>query len=534
MLGDLMHSRPLFPALPLRLPVVLLPVVLLALALLTAAVPAQAAWHALEELPVESPVYRLVDDLAASHPLSRGLLLTRPWTRGELGRFLDQLATDRPETTQDPAFQRLRRELEPAGGAEGLEPAIASEQDDVSLEISPYARIGYAQDRSRGTLARDFRAGAQASLAFGDGVLLFADGYAGTVNPGAHGTPDASGSFSASTTDVTAWLDRAYASFARRGLGVRAGHTWLRWGPGANGTLALADGAPAFDLIEARAALVGGAQLAWFVASLDPAGETYLAGHRLELRAGPSVELSLSELARFDGAGNAPLYLLPVVPYALLERRVRGASVLSPDSLERLGRNNVMYAADFSWSWHPGVRLYGELLVDDVTLHNTRPLAAGYQLGLHLRRLGGGTAWAFRGEYSRVSAYTYSVSHHHDFAHAGLPTGFPLGPDVDQYSGRIEWRPNVAVAVGLEGSHVRKGANDVGESWLPGQPVSPHQVLSGIIDAAQRVGMTADWSPSPSLGLSAAGGSAKTTARDHMLGNDASGAFVTARATLRW
>jgi len=34
-------------------------------------------------------------------------------------------------------------------------------------------------------------------------------------------------------------FDRAYATFNTRGFSVRAGHTWLRWGPGATGTLAL-------------------------------------------------------------------------------------------------------------------------------------------------------------------------------------------------------------------------------------------------------------------------------------------------------
>ncbi len=519
-----MRSRSRFPAFP----------ALLAVALLAVALPARATWHELEELPVDSPAYRLLDDLAASHPLSRGLPLTRPWTRGDLGRFLDQLAADLPAATKDPAFQRLRRELVPGGGADGLEPAIATEQDDVSLEISPYARVGYAEDRSRGTLARDSRLGAQASLAFGAGALLYADGYAGTVTPGAHGTPDANGSFTSTASDVAVWMDRAYLSWARGGFTVRAGHTWLRWGPGANGTLALSDGAPAFDVLESRAALPGGAQLAWFVASLDPAAGTYLAGHRIELRAGPSVEFSLCELARFDGTGNAVLYLLPVVPYGLMERRVRGASRLPADSLDRIARNNVMYAADFSWSWRPGVRVYGELLVDDMTLHNTRPLAGGYQVGVHLRRLAGSSAWAFRGEYSRLSAYTYSTSNGQDFAHAGFPTGFPLGPDVDQTSGRLEWRPNAALALGLEGKYVRKGTNQLGQPWLPGQPVPAHQVLTSILDVDRRFSVTADWSPSPSLGLNVAAGSATGNARGHVAGNDASGAFVTTRATLRW
>src|SRR5262249_38931852 len=304
---------------------------LLALSLLAPARPARAAWNALEEIPVESPVYRLIEDVASCYPLPAGLLLTRPWTRAELGRFLDHLTRDVPAASRDAAVLRLRRELEPQGGFEGLEPLISTDTDDASLEISPYGQLGYAEDRSRERVVRDDRFGVQASLAFSDHGLMFVDGYVGTVSPGSHGTPDAAGNFGATSSDLTAWFDRAYVTWDTKSFAVRAGHTWLRWGPGMQGTLALSEAAPAFDLIEPRVRFGGAAQYAWFVASLDPAAETYLAGHRLELRAGPSVEMSVSELARFNGAANAPLYLVPVIPFALMERRVRGSGSAGAD-----------------------------------------------------------------------------------------------------------------------------------------------------------------------------------------------------------
>src|SRR5580765_2733737 len=238
---------------------------LLALTLLALAPPARAAYNALEEIPVESPVYRWVEDLATSYPLSAGLLLTRPWTRAELGAFLDQLVADQPGAARDPVVHRLRRELEPEGGIRGgLEPMVQLDEEDASLEVSPYVRLGYAEDRARGLVARDDRAGAQVSAAFGSYGLVFIDAYVGPASPGAHGTPDASGTFNSGATDLTAWFDRAYATFATRGFSVRAGHTWLRWGPGASGTLALSDAAPAFDLIEMTLRFGKRAQFAWF------------------------------------------------------------------------------------------------------------------------------------------------------------------------------------------------------------------------------------------------------------------------------
>jgi len=495
---------------------------------------AHASWHALEEIPVESPVYRLVEDLATSYPLTRGLLLTRPWTRGELGRFLDQLVADVPAAARDVAVMRLRRELEPQGGLEGLEPAVSAEQEDASFELSPYARVGYSEDRAREAVTRDHRAGLQGSLALGDAALLFADGYVGTVTPGARGTPDASGSHRATTADVVAWYDRAYAAWASKTFSFRAGRTWLRWGPGTSGTLGLSDAAPALDVFEGRVRFARSAQLTWFVAALDPARETYLAGHRVELRAGPSVEVSFSELVRMDGAGNAAIGLVPVIPFALMERRLRGETESPLDSLERQRNVNLLYTVDFSWSRKPGIRLYAEVMVDDATLHNSRPLAMGWQVGGHVRRGRGRGAWSARAEYSRVYPYTYAAFTGHDFTHAGFPIGYALGPDGDQWTGRLEWRPDPAWTWGVEGSLTRKGAQPLGQAWRPGTPVPTKLELGFPADQDQRAALTADWSPSPSWSVSVAGGAARIESRAHVIGDDASGVFGSARAVLRW
>jgi hypothetical protein len=507
---------------------------LLALSLLGLASPARAAFNALEEIPVESQVYRWVEDLATNYSLSTGLLLTRPWTRAELGAFLDQLVADNPGAEHDPVVHRLRRELEPQGGLRGgLEPMGQVDAEDASLEVSPYVRVGYSEDKARSLVVRDDRVGAQVSAAFGGSGLVFADVYAGTTSPGAHGTPDASGRFNSSSTDVTTWFDRVYATFATRAFSVRAGHTWLRWGPGAVSTLALSDGAPAFDLIEMTLRFGKKAQFAWFVGALDPVAETYLSGHRLDLRLGPSVEVAFAGLARFNGAGNAPLYLIPVAPLPFMERRVRGSDPATADTLARARAVNVLYSADFSWTWRPGVRFYGEAMVDDITTDHSRPLRVGWQGGAEIRRAKTNRAWSARADYSRVYRYTYATSTGLDFIHAGFPTGFALGPDVDQWSGRFEWRWGAGWTWGAEGFNTRKGAGTLGESWEPGTPI-PSETLTYPVDHDTRAALTAEWSPSPSWTLAGVAGTARVESRGNVVGADQNGAYGSARATLRW
>jgi hypothetical protein len=505
-------------------------------ALIVAASPAPAAYHALEEIPVESAVYRLVDDLATTWGHGGAFLATRPWDRADLGRFLDELVASEPAAAGDPAVIRLRRELESGARPGGWEPALQNEGDASSLELSAYGRADFAEDRARGTVVRDFRAGAQASLALGDGLLLWSDVYAGTQSPGPHGNPVRSERFGLiEGVRVNSYFDRATFA-ARHRLGrVRVGHTWLRWGPGAWGTLGLSDGAPAMDLAEFRVPVGRGMQLAWFVASLDPVAETFLAGHRLEIRPGPSVDLSLAELARFDGTSNAPAYLVPVIPYSLMEKRVIHSSALASDTLERLIKNNVMWQMDVAWRWRPGARLYGELVVDDISFSSEkRPRAVGWQVGAEMRRVRGGGAWTARAEYARVYQYTYSVFHGHDFAHAGLPTGFFLGPDVELLAGRLEWRRDAAWTFALEGSATRKGEGALGQFYLPGSGRVNNLVLTGVLDQDARGAVAADWSPSPSLHLGITAGFASVKALGHEIGRDESGPYGSTRGTIRW
>lgn len=498
--------------------------------------PARAAYHPLEELPVESQLYPLVDALVTQHGAPTGMLLTRPWTRADLGRFLDVMRVASPASTDDPAMVRLARELEPGDHVGGWEPLGAVADEARSLEVSAYLRGDHREDRARGGVTRDLRGGVQVSAALGEHALLWSDVYAGTTSEGPHGNPADSRRFGlVEDVQLNSYYDRATATWSGRLGRLTLGHTWLRWGPGAWGTMALSDGAPALDVAEARTPLGARAQLAWFVAALESRDESFLAGHRLELRPSEAWQLSFSELARFDGVANTFFYALPVVPFSLIEKRIQKASALPSDSLERLAKNNVMWAMDASWRVRPGARLYGEIAIDDLSLSSEqRPKLVAWQLGAHLRRVRGPAAWEARAEYARVYAYTYSVYHDHDFAHAGLPTGFPLGPDVDRLAGRIAYMPESDWTWALETSFTRKGTGRLGEAYVPGTPVPDNLVLQGVIDRDLRSALSVDYSPSPGLQLGLTGGYAQVTGLGHDAARESSGVFGATRATLRW
>ena len=209
---------------------------LAALALAVFALPpaARAAYQGLEEIPVESRTVRDVEDVAASYGLGTAFHSTRPWTRSDLAAFLQEIVALAPDAEGDPAVARLRRELGPEAG--GWPPLVRAQDDQGSLEVSPYLRADFAEDRALRTVVRDFRGGVQASALLGRGLLLFTDVYAGTRSPGPHGNPVESRHFGLiEGVEFNPYFDRAYLR-ARGPLGtVTLGHSWLRWGTGGDG-----------------------------------------------------------------------------------------------------------------------------------------------------------------------------------------------------------------------------------------------------------------------------------------------------------
>ena len=143
--------------------------------------------------------------------------------------------------------------------------------------------------------------------------MFVVDLYEGTASQGGRGTPDF-GDFNSLVqgVDFNSYVNEAYVEFPISRLRFLFGHTWLRWGPGESGTLALSDAAPALDMLRVELGMFRRFRYNQFVAMLDPGAETYLAGHRLEWQACRALNVGVTEAARFDGTSQAPLYMIPV------------------------------------------------------------------------------------------------------------------------------------------------------------------------------------------------------------------------------
>lgn len=485
--------------------------------------PARATYLPSERIPTGSPVYRDLERLADSYQSQPRFLSMRPLRVAEAVGFLDALAAEHPEAEGDPAYRRARREVDP-DARDATRPLIAHSEGDERLAISPYVTLRYEEDpRDRPKVNRDDRAGLRLAAAPDSGTILFVDAYAGTASQGGRGTPSfGTGDALIEGVDVNTWMEEAYLEFRAGRVRILGGHTWLRWGPGREGTLALSDAAPALDLIRAEAGLFRTFRLQWFASILDPGVQSYLAGHRLEWSPSPRLTLGATEVARFDGTSQAPLYLVPLVPYSFWEKRPRSspAGAIPGDSTgTAFSKNNVLWAADGSWTPRRGLRLWGEVMVDDISFsRDYKPDMVGYQAGLETRRrVGGARMLGASLEYTRVNNFTYSVWHGHDFAHEGFPLGFVLGPDVAALAGELSYEHSDALELRLRAEWRKKGEGRIGDFFdkNAGGTVDA-AAFEGVVERETRVAGSVIYTPRRWLRLQGTVGSSAIKNRGHV------------------
>jgi len=495
-----------------------------ALALILGLLPAsgRATYLDSERIPTSSPVYRDLERLADSFGNLPRFLSMRPLRVAEAKAFLDALQAEHADAETDPAYRRARRELD-AKAPDATPPLLGREDQDERLTLSPYVSFRYEEDpRDRPEVNRDYRGGLRVGAAPDSGTILFLDAYAGTASQGGRGTPNfGTGNALVEGVDVNTWMEEAYLEFRAGKVRVLGGHTWLRWGPGREGTLALSDAAPALDLLRAEVGLFRAWRFQWFAAILDPGAQTYLAGHRLEWSPSSRLNVGVTEMARFDGTGQAPLYLVPLVPYSFWEKRPKSAptGVIPGDTTGvAFTKNNVLVAGDVSWIPRPGLRLWGELMVDDISFsRDYKPDMVGYQAGIETRRRVGARRIGASLEYNRVNNFTYSAWHGHDFASEGFPLGFVLGPDVAALAGELSYEHSDAIELRLRAEWRKKGEGRIGDFYdkVTGGTVDA-AAFEGVVERETRVSGTILYTPRRWLRVEGTVGAAEIKNRGHV------------------
>ena len=312
-------------------------------------------------------------------------------------------------------------------------------------------------------------------------------------------------------------------------LKLQIGRDSMKWGPAYQGSLILSGNQPPFDMIKYSATVdlsdseEGNNNLNFtkFFSLLDPLdGESrYFSGQRLEYKVTPALTLGLSETAIISKESSV-LFLnpLPFIPPYYLTWWI--ADVIGQPS-----EINSNVSLDMELNIHPGIKLYGEFMVDDLILApetNPYPNRTGFIAGAYFADPLDSGNTDFRIEYTHINNYVYFPTQSwEDYLYQGEYIGSPLGPDADQLFLEATHRLSDKFNLSLSYTHERHGEGQVGIP-LPSDPVIANEniFLSGIIEKQQAYQAEISYNISPQWELSASATLENIKNKDNMVGEN--------------
>jgi hypothetical protein len=286
----------------------------------------------------------------------------------------------------------------------------------------------------------------------------------------------------------------AYLSLRTEPVDLAAGLIRNRWGPGSSGTLLLSDAALSYPALFFAKTFGERGRFTALTAALHYPENRWFSAHRVEFRVGSRLRIGVHESVAYGataapGAGQVeeasggvnPLYAIGLIPYTLVQRILDRTA----EGGVRPHRNNIMMGGDFVWRIGGGLRVDGELLVDDLaTETSTQPHRLAFQAGCSYSGELFGSSADLRAEIVKVYRYTYAVFYGANFLLDGVPLGYGIGPDVERYELSFERDLSTDLEAGLGIDLTRKGESEAGEFWDPDDPQSQNAAatLSGTVE----------------------------------------------------
>ena len=254
------------------------------------------------------------------------------------------------------------------------------------------------------------------------------------------------------------------------------GRERLGWGPGEEGGLLFSDAAGPFERMQ-YSTTWWGIRYTKLVGWLD--GGRSLEAARMDWMIRPNVRLGFSESILMLGE---PYWVFMLQPVPILINQIISNTYRRPQGFD----DNYFASADIEWIPRAGLRLYGELLLDDFTLPpNPYPWRWGATLGVQSVHPGGRSLLL---QYTIVSNWTYSATNPGlHYLLRGLPVAHPLGADFDAL--HVRWRasPDRPLAVWM--TYIRKGEGEVGRIWTDLTEATAYPFLRGVVEYSTILGL---------------------------------------------
>jgi len=450
----------------------------------------------LENIPLDSWVYGVVDELHCQGLFSSLHKNVKPYTRGEIASLVLEINLRQKEGGLRLSDSQLwllhklnsefRFELE-----ELYYKKQKKETDQTILRYgtSPIAHVTLAEgDSSYARLQTRFETSLQFDKKFvlKDRVVIDTKAEKERRYKGREWK-----------NDLTGVLDEAYANIDFRYFHLLLGRDHLRWGPGKEDVLLLSDRIPPFDMIKIEGR-VGSFKLIYFATALDDwiyhygfRAKRYLSGHRINLKLRFGVEMGISEVVLYGGENRhpEPYYLNPLLSYY-------------GEQYNKDSDDNILWSFDIALSTFKNKELYFELLVDDFQYDfESEPHQTGFQLGLNYAEPFGWERSYLNLEYTKINNWVYGQNKPWNvYTYHGWGMGSILGSDADRWSLELIYHFTRDINLAFLGEYRRKGEGRITIPQTPAVP-SSKKFPSGVVEYTNQHKFMLTYQPSANLKL---------------------------------
>lgn len=281
-------------------------------------------------------------------------------------------------------------------------------------------------------------------------------------------------------------LESASVSFSLGTVDVLVGRSPVRWGPSAYAGLALSEYAGGLDLLRVSFEPWSGVRYSKFFGRIDD--RISAVAQRVDILFGSTFRLGVGDAVLMVGSPYGLYLVNPVPPLNALDV---GFAIFNKE-VHRTRNDNGAITLDFDWLPFPGLRFYGELLVDDVQFvwpvlisPDLEPAQWGATLGFQWTDALPG--WGVRFEYTVVPNWTYAaVAGSTHWMARGLPLGHPLGNDFDLWHVRFTRSDPPGLDLWL--SYLRKGEGRPDRFWSSVPEARGALFLTGVVEHSVIVG----------------------------------------------
>lgn len=474
------------------------------------------------------PVYQYLDRLEAGGKLATRLLSTRPLTRAEIATALVSVDEQRLNAVELELYRWYAFEFQ-----EGVAGRVGGENDSRLERLIEHSLVDpWLPDYFYANRRNMLSARSESFSLFWDPVIgrrafrsKSPDGKDQTLRTVSNGFRiwgtllDRIGLY-LDVRDTKEWGGGPYPNrrnYTRPGLGfVRGGGdheyhdetvayitcNWKNftllfgkdvnwWGPGYRGQLALSAHPTSYDMVKLQFVhpKVKFTSLVGFLKNYNAgyfygdAEEKQIAAHRVEFAPFSFLEIGLHETVVFSGRKFEPGYYNPFMFY-------RSAEHYLGDS------DNAAMGLDAEIKPAAGIKLYGELFIDDIT---TSRLGSGFYGNKYAYTAG--ACWAnalvnnldLRMEFSRTRPYLYSHKNPlNTYSHFGTVLGHFIGPNSENLFFQAEYRINGRLLVAGSFERIRHGANTPSVNY-GGDFLVPHSTETDPENVETLAGSRQSW-----------------------------------------